>query len=315
MQIKILNYILLLILFSLLSMVTIEEVIYNRIKRYDWTVSTEYDKANGPIHIINGKVTNKNIEIDLIQDAFSENHSGFTRPENELPVESIKLEWFSYPDNKFYKLNANVSNSKISEFLKGKNITTYDLVINFTKKAEVILYIKCENGVERDSLFVDRFRGKEYHSKWTLGENRITDVFLMNSKVLMIPELAVKSKSEFKTLELGYENNNSIGIGLLNNKFNFNNYNLKREKVNTFEIEVISKKMNEFQKLKISINYSKTEMSKILQQLSKEKVYFSMHFNQLDSIENIFIKDTLKTIQLKDYKVNYDIQEDYEKNN
>lgn len=296
-------------------MVIIEEVIYDRIDRYNWSVSTDYDKDDGPIHVIVGYVTNKNIEIDLIKNSFSENCWGFTSPENELPVEAINLEWFSYPDNKFYKLNTNVSKSKISKFLKGKNITAYDLVINFTKKANVNLYIKWGRGVERDSLFIDCFKGKEYQSKWTLGEDRATDVYLMNSKAIMVPELVVKSKSEFKSLELEYDNSNFIRIGLVNNKFNFNDYNLKREKVNTFEIDVKSKKINDYQKLNISINYSKIEMSKILKQVSKEKVYFSMHFNQLDSIENIFIKDTLKTIQLKNYKVNYEIQDDYKKNN
>lgn len=311
---KILNYILIIILLTIISLIIIEEIKYKRFDRYDWSVITGFKNDIGPIHIIEGNLSNKNISIILSKNDNNSFSTGLESAHKEFPADSIHLKWFSYHDNKFYQLTRKISNSRILEFLKRNNLSNYYLKINFNKDAKVDLYIKKKAFNEEDSLLIETYKGDEFESNWLLGEDRASDVFMINSKTIMYPEINIKSQSKFKKLELHYEDNKIRSIDFINNKLDFDGFKLNKGQVYRFCFTVKSKNLKEDELLNIDVDYLNIDMAKILNQLSKERVDFSIQFNALDSIENIFIKDSLKKIQLKKFKVNYITLKDYDMN-
>lgn len=309
MYIKFLNYILIIILLTIISAIIFEELNYNRLDRYYWEVHTNFSNDNGPINIIEGKVTNKKISVELSKNSLDPYYSGFKNTKKELPPDSIHLKWFSYPDNKFFQLNKKISESKILEFLKRNKNSDYNLEINFKKDGKVDLLLFCN---ENDSFLIDSFKGENYETKWMFGEDKATDVYMMNLRTIIFPEINIKSQSKYNHLDLFYKDNNGIGIGINDNNFDFNNYDFDKGKVYKFEIFIKFNKLNNDELLKVKVEYSDIEMAEILRKLSKEKVYFSMHFNSLDSLENIFIRDSSKKIRLENFKVKYEIKYDYD---
>lgn len=316
MHIKHLNYFLIFLLFIIISGIIIIEIKYKRFDRCDWDINIETTKENEPIQIIKGyfsipsRRNNKNFVIEelYIMPKLVFNNSYISRShniENELPPDSINVKWFSYTENKFYKLEDKIPFEKISSYLKSNNLSDVKITTGFKNGGYLNLYIKKDEFSGTDSLLIKSYQGIAYESKWELGQDRPSDVAAMNSKVVIQPELTINSQSKFRTFIAHYNDysrhfdsiSSNVLYGRKSHKGTFNSFSLNLKNIEKYDHKMLN----------AEVSYSNKEMMAILNQLSKEKVSISIQMTSLDSIKSIHIKDSIKKIKLKNIKVNYNL--------
>lgn len=289
----------LLSLIMLLLVSIINEFIYDRFNRFEYTidVNKDYNNDSARIRIISSYVTiddNESFEIYPYE-------LGFMKKE-KLP-KKIKIKWYDYRVDKFYIFDGDLPYKELKDAMRktDKDFRTINFMLG--NRNQILVSVGTNT--------VKKLFAKETTNEWFKNENKEKVLFFTNEPPRCTTYLELESDSKF--IEAYFYNSAEysnyaareryFSDSIVNGKILFEDSKLDKSKSYDF-IEMVLKnpKFNDDnfnKKLKIKINLDSDEIYDFTKNSNKQNIIYYLKFDRSDSLKNVIISNGKETRSLK----------------
>jgi hypothetical protein len=323
-RIKILNSLLLLLFFILVVGIFCKEKKYKKNERFDFQSQIILSDSLSGLWLYDCMLISdsKNIEavnrenwrkIILSGMTSFKDISTYTEKNTVFP-DSISFNWFSFTEETFYQLDVNLPQVKIIKWLNENKLKYVKVNFIFQTNGFVNLIIEDYFDKSRSKNFPLTKKAKIVKDyPWNEITNREEDIILINYNSFTPCFIHVKKKQLLKHIELEA----NLKLNMLRNYFSNPDENGKmniNSKIDSgipesVQIEIKDSINDKTKSFFISFDIPRNEICTILQNNPKSEFELHIRMNELDSIQEIYLKNSKQKFILNDLKIKYRLQE------
>lgn len=323
-RIFIFNILLTILSILLVVGVLVKEKKYKKNERFDFSSKVVLSDSLTGLWLYDCNLISNSEKIDIvnrenwkkifISEATSYENKYSDSEVNTIIPDSISFSWFSYKEEKYYKLKDALPNKEIIEWLNKNKIK--DVLFNFKFDINGKITVIIEDNLDESKKL---YLPKVYKSKvikntiWNDRTNREEDIALVNYNRFTPCYIHMTNKQPLKHIKLETE------LKLFTSRSYFsepNNdgkmiveSNLNKGIPESIRIEIKDSINDKSKSFFIDFNIQKNEIVNIIKNFPKSEFEFHIKMNHLDSIQGIYLKNSKQIIPLTKPKINYHLQE------
>ena len=317
------------ILLTLLSLILLIGVFakengYKKNERFDFSSNVILSDSLTGLWLYQSNIISNAEELDIVnrenwRKIFINGNSSYEytysdSEENTIIPDSISFSWFSYSEEKFYNLKDNIPNKRIIEWLKRNELEKIEFNFVFNSDGKVEIYLNDYFNKSKRIYIKKTYKANVIKNQpWNDRTNREEDVALINYNKFIPFYIHIKNQNKLRYIKLESE----LKLKTLRNYFSVPNRNGKmnnhsgKEKgfPESVRIEIKDSINDKSKSFFIDFDIEKSAIKKIIKQFPKSEFEFHIKMNDLDSIQEIYIKDSKQIIPLRRPRINYRLQE------